>query len=50
MPFRKGQKVNAYFESSRDPTLNGFYPATITKVIEQAGFATRYDIFYDDED
>ena len=50
MPYHVGQKVNAYFESIKNPSLNGFYEATVERIIEEHGVATRYDIFYDDGD
>jgi hypothetical protein len=48
--FHVGQIVRAFFESTSDPSLNGYYNGVIENVIEETGFATRYDVFYDDGD
>jgi hypothetical protein len=48
--FYVGQIVRAFFESNTDPSLNGYYNGVIENVIEEPGFATRYDVFYDDGD
>jgi hypothetical protein len=48
--YHVGQKVEAYFESTSCPEVNGFYGGTISRVIREAGFANRYDISFDDGD